>query len=448
MKAIKLLSLIVGLMLFGTAINARGQETIEEAIQELESLRFPGDKIKENELRASAAMRIIMSRIRTTNPGGPVDPNLEDIDNQLEKIRNSNVSGDALIKWSWENRAGRCDEQVNLMKKILEAADVKVTIATSTLNHTFLVVNMAEDGDLDNPWAWGPNAFAPDTWVGKTLKGDEAWRHERYFGSGKGFVGPAAAPYSSRQYLQKYQELAEKNPDVIYRNCEKYNQMLKSYFKIPEEYRKQLDFRPKEDRAIEWGEEQLQEIRIKIRRLDKFDTEYARDVQKIHASLSELDGQFTSLARCSDDVKNFRNKISEMMSRLPQLRTEAGSGEISDVVPEDVVKNTGEVKVTQYFVFLLTNASNGLYVSSEDEIKPRTRCSFEGGGINCKPTDVVTYKKLLGPFASQEEAQLALCKSITETHFFPVGIGLKGRWQGSNTWYGLWDASVSNCPKQ
>jgi hypothetical protein len=29
-----------------------------------------------------------------------------------------------------------------------------------------------------------------------------------------------------------------------------------------------------------------------------------------------------------------------------------------------------------------------------------------------------------------------------------VGIGLKGQWQGGTTWYGLWDASVSDCPKR
>jgi hypothetical protein len=126
---------------------------------------------------------------------------------------------------------------------------------------------------------------------------------------------------------------------------------------------------------------------------------------------------------------------------------DTANAEPTDSVPGDIAKNTAEVKVARYYVFLLTNASNGLYVGDEDGLKQSVRCGFEGGGINCKPTDLVTYRKLLGPFATQDEAQAGLCKSITETRYFPVGIGLKGRWQGGNTWYGLWNASVSGCPK-
>jgi hypothetical protein len=36
-----------------------------------------------------------------------------------------------------------------------------------------------------------------------------------------------------------------------------------------------------------------------------------------------------------------------------------------------------------------------------------------------------------------------LCQNITERKVFPLGIGLKGRWQKSDTWYGLWDGSVT-----
>jgi hypothetical protein len=102
--------------------------------------------------------------------------------------------------------------------------------------------------------------------------------------------------------------------------------------------------------------------------------------------------------------------------------------------------------VIQYFVFLLTGASNGLYVGSEDSLKGTTSCSWVGGGVGCKPTDVIKYRSLAGPFATQAEAQMALCQNITETRYFPLGIGLKGRWQGGNNWYGLWNASVSGCP--
>jgi hypothetical protein len=91
---------------------------------------------------------------------------------------------------------------------------------------------------------------------------------------------------------------------------------------------------------------------------------------------------------------------------------------------------------------LLTNASNGLYLGPEASLAQRTRCSFEGGGRGCATTDVVTYRRLLGPFPTRPEAQAALCRSVTERRVFALGIGLKGRWQGSDTWYGLWDGSV------
>lgn len=105
-------------------------------------------------------------------------------------------------------------------------------------------------------------------------------------------------------------------------------------------------------------------------------------------------------------------------------------------------------KFVQYSIYLLTNASNGLIIASEEELKNSLRCEFEGGGTNCKETDFVTYKRLLGPFETYEEAQSALCRSITETRNFALGIGLKGRWQNSDNWYGLWDAGVADCPSR
>lgn len=131
---------------------------------------------------------------------------------------------------------------------------------------------------------------------------------------------------------------------------------------------------------------------------------------------------------------------------IPPL-DEGGDDETpTDEVPDDIEKNTGKVKVDEYYVFLLTNASNGLYIGTIESMKTSVRCSFTGGGIGCKPTDLVTYKKLLGPFANSAEAQNALCKSITESKYRPAGIGWMGRWQGSNNWYGLWDVSLSSCP--
>ncbi len=50
------------------------------------------------------------------------------------------------------------------------------------------------------------------------------------------------------------------------------------------------------------------------------------------------------------------------------------------------------------------------------------------------------------PYPDRGAAQNALCAAITEKRVFPLGIGLKGRWQGGDTWYGLWDGSVTGCP--
>jgi hypothetical protein len=150
---------------------------------------------------------------------------------------------------------------------------------------------------------------------------------------------------------------------------------------------------------------------------------------------------------CSIPDMELQSTLDELGEELTLEELTNTIDEPTDSVPADITKNTDQVKVPRYYVFLLTNASNGLYVGDEDGIKQSTRCGFVGGGIGCKPTDLITYKKLLGPFASQDEAQAALCKSITEARYFPAGIGMKGRWQGGNTWYGLWNASVSGCSR-
>jgi hypothetical protein len=212
-----------------------------------------------------------------------------------------------------------------------------------------------------------------------------------------------------------------------------------------------MSFRPREDLALEEGERELKKIIRVITEDLKLMNEGVKGqhIKKLHAQLSDLDGRIMYLGKCSEEVGLFRKKIQETFRLLPKQTTDASIGTVSDAVsdevPDDIIQNTGEVKVIQYFVFLLTNSSNGLYVGSEDSLKGTTRCSYIGGGINCKPSDVITYKKLLGPFDSQAKAQQALCQSITETRYFPLGIGLKGKWQGGNTWYGLWNASVDGC---
>lgn len=101
----------------------------------------------------------------------------------------------------------------------------------------------------------------------------------------------------------------------------------------------------------------------------------------------------------------------------------------------------------QYGIYLLTNASNGLFIGSWQDLYHRLRCGFEGGGINCGDTDYVTYQLLDGPFYTRGEAELAFCWDITAKQYWPLGIGLKAQWKGSDQWYGMWDSSVASlCP--
>ncbi len=96
----------------------------------------------------------------------------------------------------------------------------------------------------------------------------------------------------------------------------------------------------------------------------------------------------------------------------------------------------------QLFVYLLTNASNGLYLGTASDLDGKLRCDFEGGGRGCQPSDVVRYEAKLGPFTELKQARSAFCKAITQRRVFPLNVGLKGRWQGTDTWYGLWDSTV------
>lgn len=162
--------------------------------------------------------------------------------------------------------------------------------------------------------------------------------------------------------------------------------------------------------------------------------------------LSEEREQDLRDAGASDELISVIRSVSKAKSK-PKFEDEVISNNPDDGQIE-VTRNTGGLKLTQYFIFLLTNASNGLFIGTEDDVKTSVRCGFGGGGTNCKETDLVTYRKLLRPFASYEEAQSALCRNITEIKEFPLGVGLKGRWQNSDNWYGLWNVSISDCPSR
>jgi hypothetical protein len=101
-----------------------------------------------------------------------------------------------------------------------------------------------------------------------------------------------------------------------------------------------------------------------------------------------------------------------------------------------------------FSVFVLTNASNGLYIGTEASLKGVTRCSFEGGGVGCQAKDVIEYRKLLGPFQSLEKAQAGLASKLTNCYVYPLGVGLMGEYNGGVR-FGLWHRSVSGlCPKK
>ena len=104
--------------------------------------------------------------------------------------------------------------------------------------------------------------------------------------------------------------------------------------------------------------------------------------------------------------------------------------------------STTTTSTEQPTLWLLTNSSNGTYFGIESDLKKRTRCSFEGGGINCKPTDLVTYKKLMEPAATPEKSHEAACASFTKRYNHPLGIGWKALWKPTNERYGLWDSTV------
>lgn len=100
-----------------------------------------------------------------------------------------------------------------------------------------------------------------------------------------------------------------------------------------------------------------------------------------------------------------------------------------------------------YYVFLLTNASNGLHIAQEKDIIGKDRCTFIGGGL-CPSGQAVAYEELEGPFRSRSDANEALCRNIDAKKHFPLGIGLKGHWLWRDEWFGLWENSVKNlCPE-
>lgn len=97
----------------------------------------------------------------------------------------------------------------------------------------------------------------------------------------------------------------------------------------------------------------------------------------------------------------------------------------------------------EYFIFEVeAGASPHTYIGLEGVLAERKLCSFKGGGHDC--TTRVTYRPLLGPFASIDDANKAFCDNNTDYQYWQL-TSCKHRylWQGS-TWYWGCESSVGN----
>jgi hypothetical protein len=152
----------------------------------------------------------------------------------------------------------------------------------------------------------------------------------------------------------------------------------------------------------------------------------------------------------TDELGDLDDEIELEGKPDPKTKPPAGKKTDPDTptheVPADIKKNTGQVKVPRYAVYVITNASNGLFVGTEDEIKGKMSCDFVGGGPRGCKAPPATYLRLSDARLTRDLAQQDLCNGISETRIFPLGIGLKGKWT-DDKWYGLWDASVDGCKK-
>ena len=124
------------------------------------------------------------------------------------------------------------------------------------------------------------------------------------------------------------------------------------------------------------------------------------------------------------------NKVAVISNKTSVLTTE-GSGPAQ----------------ASYFIFILDLYNyEELYLGTEASLRDRNRCSFGGGG-HCLPEERVSYQKLLGPFATDNDARAALCENVNDRQVFGDSVR-KGFWQPTGTWYAIEHESVSfACPK-
>ncbi len=94
-------------------------------------------------------------------------------------------------------------------------------------------------------------------------------------------------------------------------------------------------------------------------------------------------------------------------------------------------------------LYVLENASRGLFYGDEAQLRTRTRCSFEGGGVGCKPTDLVTFRVLVPPTPDPAQTQKNACAAFSRRHYYPIGIGWQATLKADNQRYGLWDETIN-----
>jgi len=94
-------------------------------------------------------------------------------------------TSEKLAKFAWENQAGKCEENSNLVYYILKQSGVTDTlrILWSDCWHGFVVWGVQEGADLNSPLTWNSDALVLDSWAGQVLTPSEA-HHDKYIGNG------------------------------------------------------------------------------------------------------------------------------------------------------------------------------------------------------------------------------------------------------------------------
>lgn len=121
-------------------------------------------------------------------------------------------------------------------------------------------------------------------------------------------------------------------------------------------------------------------------------------------------------------------------------RRHLGDPTVEPTPPPPVVP-TPTPALNPFWIYLLTNASNGLYIGREGSLDGRNSCTFEGGG-NCPPYTPITFVELWGPFETAKLAEQALCQHASKRSYWPAGIGWMLYFPEFSASYGQWDASV------